>query len=230
MPTATVSDLLSDALYMNGAFGAGDDISADDMNLTLRTCNRMLASWGNERQMIFGISRETFTMTPGTADYSTTLLPNGRPVQIASIVVQLSNIFYEVELIDDETFNAIPYKIVQSIPSQCYYDQAYPNGTMSFYPIPYAAFTCYVSMLRTLTSPLTLNGAVSLPEGYEMAIVSDLSCMVAPSFGRPVTQDMKDNRDYARTVIRVNNYVPLRMKSPLEEEYDPSTGFIYKGF
>lgn len=230
--TATGETLIQDALFACGAFGVGDDLSNEDAQLCLRRLNRMLDSWANERNMIYGITEESFAMTAGTATYSTSLLTNGRPVEVLSIVVMLNNIWWEVKLIDNVTFNDIPYKITQSVPNRCYYDQAFPNANFNFYPIPYADFTCKVSMQRVLTGPILLNTTVALPEGYEAAIVDNLGVDIAPSFGRPVSSEMLRRAQQERRVLKRTNFMPGVMETQFAQEGDPdpSNGFIYRGF
>jgi hypothetical protein len=227
----TGSQLVQDALFACGSYGVGDNLADADAQLVLRRLNRMLDSWTNERAMIFGIARDSFTMSPGVADYSTTLLTTiGRPVQVLTIVTTLNNVWYGCDMISDDAFQKIPYKLTQSIPEQCYYDEAYPNAQFHFYPIPFAAFTCYISAVTPLTSTVTLSTVLALPQGYEKAIVDSLAVDIAPSFGQQITAQMDRDATNSRAVIKRNNYVSPVMDTPFIIRYDPSNGFIYRGF
>ena len=149
---ATGASLVSDALTEAAILGVGETASAEDQNLALRILNRMLDSWANESLMIYATTSESFVMVPNQASYSTSLLASGRPVSIASMYVSLSDIDYPVDMIDQQTFDAIPYKPTPAIPNQCYYSAGMPDGTFNFYPTPYAAFTCHVASRKQLVS------------------------------------------------------------------------------
>jgi len=224
-------DIVTDALYQNGALGQGDNLSDADAQLCLRRLNRMLDSWSNESQMVFALTEETFVMTPALGQYSTSLLALGRPIEIMSIFVRLSNIDWDIEFIDYQTWGAIAYKPVTSVPQYCYVDTDYPDMTMNFYPTPYAGFTCFVTSKRALVAaPITLSTNVTLPPGYEKAIVDCLAVDCAPSFGRLVTPEMMQAGTSARAWIKRTNYIPLTMETGLEARHDPSNGFIYQGW
>ncbi len=227
-----VSVLVQDAMFAAQVIGQDQTASSADTQLVLRRLQRMLDSWSNERQMIFANTTQTFTMTAGTASYSTSLLSTGRPITIQSMVVSLSNIDYPVNMIDQQMWNSIPYKIAQAIPNQCFYDPTFPNGTMNFYPIPYAAFTCSVDCQEPLnTGTLTLATNLTLPEGYEAAIVAGLAVDIWGSFksGMP-SQQMQEEKTQTRAILKRTNYMPLEMETPFSNNGDISNSFLYKGF
>ena len=223
--------LVSDALYQNGALGQGDVLSDADAQLALRRLNRMLDSWGNENQMVYALVEETFTMTAALGQYSTSLLASGRPIEIMSMFVRLSNIDWDIEFIDYQTWGAIAYKPVTSVPQYCYVDTDFPNMTMNFYPTPYAGFTCFVTSRYALTAtPVTLTTNLALPPGYDKAVVDCLAVDCAPSFGRQVTPEMQAAAREAKAWLKRTNYIPLTMVTGLEARHDPSNGMIYQGW
>lgn len=231
---ATATDLVQDAMFAAQVLGQDQTPASGDSQLVLRRLNRMLDSWSNEKQMIFANSTESFTMTDGTASYSTTVLTNGRPVSINGMYVKLSDINYPVDMIDQLRWNAISYRLTSSIPNQCFYDATYPNGTMNFYPVPYAAFTCYVDCQRVLASPLVMSTNLTLPPGYEAAIVAGLAVDIWPSFKgkQPIPNDLKEDKRQTRSVLKRNNYTPMEMGTPFDNDRagQISNSFPYRNF
>lgn len=228
----TVATLVNDAAYAAQVLGQDQTISSGDAQLILRRLNRMLDSWSNERQMIYVNDTESFVMTPGVNSYSTSLLSQGRPVAINAMTVLLSNIYYSVDMIDLLKWNDISYKITQAIPNQCYYNASMPDGTMYFYPTPYAAFTCNVDCQNVLSAPLLLSTDLVLPHGYEAAIVAGLAYDIWTSFksGDP-SPAMKEDMIKTRAVLKRNNYTPYEMKTPFAQDTgDISNAFLYKGW
>jgi hypothetical protein len=227
-----VATLVQDAAYAAQVLGQDQTISSGDAQLILRRLNRMLDSWSNEKQMVFVNDTVSFQMTAGVATYSTAMLSSGRPIAINAMTVLLSNIYYNVDMIDVLKWNQITYKITQSVPNQCYYNASYPDGQMNFYPTPYAAFTCNVDCQYPLTGTLTLATDLLLPEGYEAAIVAALAVNIWGSFktGVPTQAMMKEMVD-TRAVLKRNNFVPMEMDTPFDQENgDISNAFLYKGF
>ncbi len=229
--TAVVT-LVEDAAYKAKVLGQDQAMSSGDAQLILRILNRMLASWANERMLIFGITDEVFTMTASQSDYSTTLFPEGRPTAILSMYVTLNNINYPVDMIDVQKWNAIAYKLTESIPNQCYYNPSFPDGALHFYPKPYAAFTCTANCQYPLSGDVSLTTDLLLPEGYEQAIVDNLAVMIWPYFkdGQPSGQMAKEAMD-SKAVIKRNFTTVLEMETPFGNPTgDISNAFLYKGF
>lgn len=228
----TVAILVNDAAYAAKVLGQDQVITSGDAQLILRRLNRLLDLRSNEKQLIYSNTTQTFTMTPSVGTYSTALLANGRPIAINSMVVSLSNIDYPVDMIDILKWNAITYKIAESVPDQCYYDATFPNGQMNFYPRPYAAFTCTVDCQYPLSSPLLLATDLTLPPGYEAWIVAELAVDIWSSFksGNPSEKMMKDVIE-ARAILKRTNYEPLEMDTPFDQQNgNISNAFLYKAF
>lgn len=223
--------LMSDAMIQAGILGASDTVTPNDQALVLRRLNRMISSWNNESLMLFALTPDSFTMVTGQANYaSSTYLTSGRPVSIDSIYVRLSNIDYTVEVIDNQTWNAIPYKPTTGIPSQCFVDTDFPDTTLRFYPTPYAAFTCFVQARTPLTGSITAVTDVTMPPGYEKAVVDNLAVDISPSFGIDISPMMVQSAKESRAVLKRNNYVPLLMDTGLSDNRPSPDAFIYRGF
>lgn len=227
-----VATLIKDAAYAAQILGQDQDLSSGDAQLMLRRLNRLLELRSNEKELIFAIDNQSFTMTAGVGTYLTNLFPKGRPVSINSMVVRLNNIDYDVNMIDLLKWNMIGYKLTQSIPNQCYYNPLFPDGELNFYPRPYAPFLCTVNCQYKLTEPLTLTTEIALPPGYEAWIVAELAVDIQPSFkgGNPTENLMRDRQE-ARATIKRANFQPLEMVTPFSYAgSDISNAFLYKGF
>lgn len=227
---ATGASLVEDALLEAAILGVGETVSAEDQTLGLRILNRMLDSWATENLMIYATTSDSFTMTAGQSTYSTSLLTQ-RPVSVASMFVSLNSIDYPVTMIDEQTFNAIPYKATSAIPDMCFYNPSFPNGEFKFYPTPYAAFTCTVNSRYPLAGNIAAATALALPQGYEKAIIDNLAVELCRPFTRKsaLPELMKSANETKATLKRVN-YEPLLMNSVMDQTPDVSNAFIYKGF
>jgi hypothetical protein len=236
--TSTVSAIVIDALYAASALGQDQQLPDSMAQIALRRLTRLINSLSNDPGFsCFATNTNSFVMTPTVATYSTTLLTNGRPQSIESMYVSLNNIDYAVTMRDEQWFNAITYKPTPAIPNNCYYNAGMPNGTFSFYPTPYAAFTCYVKRRDPLTfgvTPISLTTSLSLPPGYDKALVDCLAVDIFPTFKgtkTPIPQDLKDFAREAKRLLRLTNYEALEMSTPFENGGgNLSNTFPYRGF
>lgn len=215
-----VSTLVYDAMYAARVLGQDATPTSGDVQLVLRRLNRMLDSWSNEKQMIFLQNSETFTTVAGQQAYSTAVLSGGRPISINSMRVSVGTVDFPLEQIDQLKWNGIPVKTVTSIPAQFYYDQGYPNASIFFYPVPYAALTVTAYMQRPLGGAgLALTDTVAMPQGYEAAIVAGLAADIWPSFKQgDLPKALIAERTQTRGVLKRTNYSPMEMVNPLTPE------------
>ena len=182
----TAADVVNDALL---AAGVGDQYNALDAatsQLALRAFNRMIDSWSNDSLVIYNRSEDNFAMTAGQAAYSTSLLTT-RPIELTHVFVRQSNVDYQCDLIGAEDYARIAYKPTTGLPDQCYYNSGFPTGVLTFFPTPGTAYQAYVGYLAPLADLATLQTALSLPPGYERALVFGLACEIAPYLGVQVT-------------------------------------------
>ena len=223
--------IAQDAMFQAKILGQDQVPSSGDIQLVLRMLNRMLDSWSNVNTLIFVVDQETFVMSPNVGVYSTTLLSGGRPMSVDSLFVRLSDIDYPVDMVDNQTFNDITYKPVPAVPTMCYYDSDFPNANFNFYPLPYAAFTCFVDARQPLASTtITQSSDVQMPRGYEKAIIDGLAVYICKPFGKTATPDMLKDETDSKAIMKRANYVPLLMGTGLERDYSVNNDFPYRGF
>lgn len=228
MTTGTI--IVQDALFQRGVLAEGQAPNADQLATGLRFLNRMLDSWSAEKAMIFVITQETFTTVDGTGEYDTDDFDsgNGRPSAVNFLTLTLSGVTYNVTLVDNQTYAQITFKNINSIPTICYYDSDYPVANFFFYPVPYAAFTAAVDVYRPITSAITASTNLVLPEGYEKAIVDNLT--IYYNSGVPPTAQMRLDAKDSRDIIKRANYTPLIMNSPINSGYSVSNDFPMSGW
>ena len=223
----TVSTLVADAMFAARVLGQDQTATSGDTNLVLRCLNRMLDSWANEKQMVFTRDSETFSTVAGQQAYLTSVLAAGRPIAIDAMRLTLSGVDYEVEPVDVGKWNSISVKTVSSIPSVFFYDAAYPNASIFFYPIPYAVFTATVYAQRVLAAPLAMATNLAMPPGYEAAIVAGLAVEMWGFFkSTPMPALMMERANYTRAVLKRTNYTPLEMSTGMGGGNGSAAGYL----
>lgn len=186
----TGRDLLTAAFRLNGVVASGEALEAAEATDGLATLNRMISSWSNEKLLIYAITAETpLTLTPGDGTY--TMGTGGdftnRPQELERAMIRDGSIDYPVALITIDEYAAIPNKSLQSTyPQKLYDDGGYPQRTLTLWPVPSAAKSLILYAKRVLTAIATLDTDISLPPGYERALVFNGAMELAPEYGKQV--------------------------------------------
>lgn len=208
-----VSDLLSDALVTLGAIQLGQTIDPALSQFVLRTLNRLFDGWNAVRAAVYTTSFATYTLTPALQPH--TIGPSGtfnvsqRPVAIdaANIVLTSSggNIHTPVDIRDDKWW------LAQSIPSQpgpvptdLYYAPTWPNGSLYLSPIPTAAVGLEL-LIRLVLGQVLITDTLSMPPGYQNAILLTLIEKMATPLGKQVPAQVTKDAGPARAAIYANN-------------------------
>ena len=193
--STTVRDLITDALEELGVNAAGQALAPEDAASCLRVLNRMISTWANENLLIPTIDRKTFTLVGGKQTYTigvggdfVTTYPV-RPGQIDLVSVLVNGVELPVDILNDEQWRDISLKTTSStFPLQMWADGNYPLNGLWMWPIPTAANSMIMSVWGQIASFATVNDVVSLPQGYEEAIVTNLAIRCGPKFNREASQ------------------------------------------
>jgi hypothetical protein len=214
----TAADIIGDAFLIAGIGDQYNALDAASSAVGLRILNRMMDSWSNESLSVYNINEDTFTMTPGQYVYSTSLLTQ-RPREVDYVFVRQNNVDYQCDLISADNYSEIAYKITSGLPDQCYYNSGYPNGTLTFFPSPSTPYEAHIGYKALLETFANLTTAVSLPPGYERALVYNLALELAPAFGTQAPASVAQSAYEAKWAIKRMNY-PLteaQVNTPLGE-------------
>lgn len=184
----TALDLITDTLIELGVLAVGETASPEDANIGLTTLNSMLDGWNTQNLTIYATYDATFAFVPGQATY--TIGPSGnwnglRPVSLISQYVRYQGVDYPIEQIDQQTYNLIPIKTQPGIlPQFVLFNESYPLGQMTFWPVPNTNNSFVLSTNSLLTQPATLQTVLSFPSGYYRALRSNLVVELAGRYGR----------------------------------------------
>jgi len=221
MSTAQV--IINNAAYAIGVLGQADSaLTAADSAIGLSILQRMLDSWSNDGLLIFSTTQETISLTAGDGTYTTANLSTAtRPVKILSGFIRYSSVDYPLQFPTRGEWNAIAYKSSQGIPEFCLYEPAM-TGTFEFYPVPSAAMTAYFDVQRALTgAALALGDSLSLPTGYEDAIVENLALKMAfGGFGVQPSPLLVQSARKGLKLLKTLNYEPNVISSSVGRRYD----------
>ena len=189
--SVTASNICSDALLELNIIQAGDTASADDLAFVLGKLNRLLDNWNADTRAVYANQFLTFTLTGslsphtiGVAANSPTFVVTGnRPEVIEGANVMITSggnsVAIPITIRDDQWWLDQRVKTQTStIPTDLYYEPAWPNGSLYFWPVPTVGNSVELECRRVL-SQLALTDAFSLPPGYRDAITKSLAEEIA---------------------------------------------------
>ncbi len=188
----TALDLAQSAAEKMGVYSPGETMSAADSSRFLQIMNAMIDSWSNESLTTYAINEQSVTLTVNKYRY--TIGPGGdinatRPLRILDgpgtcYVVDANGNRYNLQVVAQAQWNLIGNltTVTANFPNTLFYDPQYPLGIINLYPIPNISWTLYFDSYLQLTDFATLGASMSLPPGYEKAIVDNLTLEAIPFF------------------------------------------------
>lgn len=208
----TGRDLVTASLRLIGAIAPGESLAAAEATDGLAALNRMIDSWSNEGLIVFATTEESpLTLTP--SDGTITMGASGdittRPLSIERALIRDGLIDMPLEIRSMEEYARIPDKSTTSTyPYFLYDDGGYPQRTLKLYPVPSAAKSLILFTKRALTQIASLITDLSLPPGYERALVFNGAIDLAPEYGKSVPAEVLKGAEESKTNIKRTNHKP----------------------
>lgn len=212
---STVRDLIKASLRLIGASATGETPSADEQQDAFSSLNRMLDRWSTEGLNIYAITREEFSLTGGTGSYtigSSGTFNTSRPVEIVAATIELQSstptVETPVEIISAIEWAEITVKDLQGIPTKLYAEGTYPLETLNLWPTPNTTDKLVLYSKKSLTAFATVSTTVSLPPGYEDALVYNLAMRLAPEYGILIDAALAIEASESKENIKRKNIQP----------------------
>lgn len=237
----TVSDICTDALFELGNQQAGTTPDGDDIQRAFTKLQRMVDAWQIQRQLIYNVGFETFTLIPNHQPH--TIGPSGdfdvpiRPIKIinANVIINTSSpdTRYPLAILTDDEWSSIAVRnIASALPENLYYSPDFPLGNVYLWPKPNIAYGLELETWTQITQITALSDSMVLPPGYWDAIVYSLAESLIPSFpGCPSAQAVVMAAARARRIIAVTNSKPKTLISDAPQGGDSRDGWfnVYSG-
>lgn len=218
MPTISGLQLISDAMVLAGQLAPGETPDAGDSSYALGRLNAMLDSWNADRVKVFSVEFSDRTLIPNLNPHligstgSTGFVVTTRPPKIesANLVLTTStpNVLTPIELRDKAWYfgQTVP-ALTSDYPTDLYYDPAWPNGKLYFWPIPTVAYPVRLA-IWTLLAQVTLAGNVTLPPAYQNALTYNLAVTLCIGQKSPDDVLLEEARKSLATIQGLNSESP----------------------
>lgn len=183
------TDILKDAFALIGVTEYTDTVEGRLSTPAVRMLNNMLYTWSADPYLNPKIGSTTVNSTAMTNGYITvgSADPTNNIVadimDISKVTVSLGNLTYPaLNKISYQDYQAIPLKVVQSIPYSYAFDYQNPLGKIYLYPYPTSSLVIkitYTPLIGVISTPSDL---LDLPPWYADALVQNLACRLAPLY------------------------------------------------
>lgn len=216
-----------------GAYEPGATPSAEEAAFGLVKLNRLLDAWAARRSLIYTSQFLSFTLTPSLSPH--TIGPSGatfttlgsRPTKIdaASIILNTSTPYVNTPLnIRDSDWWAAQQvqTLTSNLPTDLYYEPAFPNGKLYFWPVGTVAYGVQLELWTQLQNNLTLFDNLVMPPGYQDAITYSLAVSLLPAGEKAINPALVQLAQRALALIQGNNFPALSL--PTQDAGMPRTG------
>lgn len=226
-----VSDVCNDALIETGAVAPGEIADADLMQWAFRQFNDLMNMWQAIRSRVYSYNFTLFNLVAGLAPHtigpgpgSTFYMPQ-RPVRIESCAlifnISGSPIDLPMNIRDKDWWANQKVKSIQTnVPTDLYYDPAWPNGNCFFWPVPNTTNQVRIqtwqniSEFASITDPIGgPGGPNTLPPAYRPALKYTLAEFILPGSNRALHPVLARKALMARTAIGLNNDKSPRIRT-----------------
>lgn len=211
---ATVQTIALAALKEIGVIAQGETMPDADFDDCLAAFNRLVDQWAAERLAIYTTTRTVWTITASDQDYTVGVggdVNVARPVFVDHINFQDTSQSPTLELpmspLTEDEYASIRLKQQTSTyPRWWYYNPTHPLAALRLWPMPTSTTLQGVLYAPQAIAQFSAIGdAVTVPPGYERAMVKALALEIAPSYGAQVTPLLVAQAEDAKAVVRAAN-------------------------
>lgn len=217
----TGRDLVTASLRLIGAVAPGETIATNEAVDGLASVNRMIGSWSNEALMVYSRVNEEFDLVAGTQSY--TIGTGGtfstiRPLEVEQIKLKVGSgstaIEYPIRILSQAEWASITQKGVSSnIVTDAYLEGTYPLETIHLFPNPSSAYKLIIWSLKQLSEIATLDSDISLPPGYEEALVYNAAIRLASEYGRTPNELVFNIAGDSKAALKRTNHKPAYLRA-----------------
>ena len=180
----TAREIVTTMLRRIGAVTANESPTAGELVDGLSALNQMVESWANDGLLVYARTEESFTLT-GATEYT---VGSGQDFDtvpfnfIVSAYVRQGTTDYPLTGITDREYARLSTKTTTiGVPDYYNYNNGFPSAILRFWPVP-SEGTLYVVSEKPLIS-FAADTTISLPAGWERALISNGAIEVAPEYG-----------------------------------------------
>lgn len=175
---ATIGDIVKQALQKILCEEDTNQFSATQVTHGITAANLMLESWSLERLKQYKMTLASFNTANATTSYvigTGQTWNTAQPIEIENAYIRVSSDDFFVEPVRRREYLQIRDKAKAGRPEKLFFERGETNGTVYLWPVPVATETIWLDMRRVIASYSLSTDVVTLPRGYERALVWNLA-------------------------------------------------------
>ena len=204
-------------------------MSPSDTGHGLDLLNDMIEEWAGESLLIYEQTEESFSLTVDKTSY--TIGTGGdfdttRPEEIlgGAFIRDSSNYDHPVAVISIGQYRAINDKAMSGRPFQLAYNPTYSLGTIYVFYAPNDTEALHLRMLKKFNTFAGLATELSLPPGYNNALIFNLAVNLAPDYGKKVSNILAHLASRSKAKLKRKN---VQRVTPAKLEVAKLSGSVY---
>jgi hypothetical protein len=217
----TATDIIQGALRKIGAIAVGETLGADDATTGLEQLNAMLDLWSVEHLAIYNNVESVFTLQAGKASYTVGAggdFDMARPLRLSGAYTRLNptgqSVDYRCGEIDYTRYARIGLKSQPGPwPKAMYYNTSFPLATLTFWPVPSSGAEFHLWSDMVLSQFADLTDDVNLPQGYVLALQTNLALLLAPEYGTSPSPELTLQARMSKKAIKALNATPQALST-----------------
>ncbi len=171
--------------------------SPDQYSEAIGIINRMIGTWNCDPLDIFTTTIAVFNLVANQLSYTIgpsgnfNVTPTPQRIDLANIILPgTPPIRKEMRITDKEGWAAIDLQLIPGgIPTTLYPDYAFPLTTLYLYPQAPAGYQIELYTPQLIPTFAATTDTVTLPPGYEHAIVQNLAVLLSQQFRSQADMD-----------------------------------------
>jgi len=219
MPSPTTAlDIIRGSLALTNAVGIDQTLTNAETTQALSVFNDLLEIFNTRKLAVWGAADQTFNTVASQATY--TIGTGGdwntaRPVWIndPAYAVINGNTSYPFTSMTQQEYNLITVKDQQQqFPYRYLYVNSFPLGEITLWPVPNQVIPVTFSLMGQLSSVSSAGASIAYPPGYALAFRYKLAVMLAPFFGKKISQYpdvVALSNEYFADICRANKTLTL---------------------
>ncbi len=206
---ATINQLVGRAYRRLNVIATNEDPTPAQVQEGINIVNSMLDHWNTNFNKNFYVQQEDFSLVGGQQEY--TIGSGGdfnttRPMEIKhTVVTENGTTWPSYPITYDEWMDIYNKGNSSNYPTWFYYDKNFPLGKLYLFRKPANAATITIASHKQLGS-YVIDDTVSLPPGYEQAIIDNLAYRLLPTYPSEAVGGMIaiDAKNSLRNLKRIN--------------------------
>lgn len=229
--STTARALIEESARISGVLASGETLSGNDVNDAFKAFIRMVDRWSIDGFLQYELKPDSYSVAANAVTFE---VDKDHPIiSKVTYIGDFPNQELPLRVLTVDEWASVTDKTLVGLPRAVFYNNNDDGAAIfNIWPIPQSNITVRIWRRAGFTTPATLDQNIDIPFTMMDALVFDLACMLCIQFGRPISQDLRDERDRAKADVKRSNIKITKMANDFQTGYGGNwldTTAIYTG-